>query len=89
MKVSTLDRPTTTAADPVTEALTRVLGHYTATPAVTVPDGWTLERIGNAWLVGPTGTGTHLIVTNLSQVPAAIAAFEQQLHHAAQIGSLR
>jgi hypothetical protein len=81
-----LDPPTTTA-DPVAEALTRVLGHYTGTPAVTVPDGWTLERIGHAWLVGPTDSGTHLIVTALSQIPRAIATFEQQLHRAAQVGA--
>jgi hypothetical protein len=86
VKVSTLDRPTTTA-DPVAAAYERIRHAYAAntTPAtVTVPDGWALERVGQAWSVGPTGTGTHLLV-ELHEIPSAIATFEQQLVHAGQL----
>lgn len=76
-------------ADPLAAARARIISHYTGTETttpVTVPDGYELERIGQCWTVGPAGSGTHLLVTELWQVPSAIAAFEQQLARAVQIG---
>lgn len=85
-------------ADPIAAAQARVIGHFTGTaptvpataPApVTVPDGWALEHVGDAWSVGPIGTGTHLLVDELWQIPGAIRTFEQQLARAARFGGVR
>lgn len=59
------------------------------TTVVSIPDGYALERIGQNWSVGPSGSDTHLIVTDLSQVPAAIGMFDAMVAHAAQIGADR
>jgi hypothetical protein len=86
---TTLDRPTTADAATVEEILaaaTRVRTHYTGADApVTVPDGWELVHVGQAWSVGPIGTGTHLLVDELWRIPSAIATFERQIARASQI----
>lgn len=75
------------AAEEILAADDRVRSHYAG--AVTVPDGWALERVGQAWSVGPSGSGTHLLVDELYDIPSAIATFEQRIARAAQIAVTR
>jgi hypothetical protein len=64
------------------------LWNYPAAIA-TIPDGYTFERVGQCWSVGPSGSGTHVLVTDTMQIPAAIAAFDRHIARAAQIGATR